>query len=122
MSNATSNGLSRGEIIRIVNRYIGVEGGYLGDFSYGSHSDFYAEYCDLDLDPFDYLKEGTTRYRFIAVLEAVSPADQAKIIRGVLAKYPVGSSPLRTEESHAALVAMAERLERGGMVVAAPPV
>lgn len=117
-----SNGLKRGEIIRIVKQYIGVASGYLGDFTYASHSDFYPEYCDLDLDPFDYLKEGTTRYRFEAILEAVPPADQAKIIRGVLAKYPVGSSDLRTEESATALVEMAERLERGGMVAGAPPI
>ncbi len=40
----SARGLSRGEVLRIVKGYIGVEGGYLGDFSYASHSDFYAEY------------------------------------------------------------------------------
>ncbi len=119
---AAAAGLTNGEILRIVNRYIGVSGGYLGDFTYGTHSDFYAEYCDLDLNLFDYLPEGTTRERFIVVLKQSPPDVQAKIIRGVLDKYPVGSDPLRTEESHAALVAIAERLERGGMVVASVPV
>ena len=35
------SGLTDGEITRIVNRYIGVSGGYLGDFSYRTHVDFY---------------------------------------------------------------------------------
>ena len=34
-------GLSRGEIIRLVNSYIGVSGGYLGDFSSRTHAEFY---------------------------------------------------------------------------------
>lgn len=114
-------GLTPREIIRIVNRYIGVSGGYLGDFSYRTHAEFYPEYCDLDLDPFKFLEDGTTRERFIAVLEQSPPHVQAKVIRGVLEKYPVGSSALRTEASGAELVAMAERLERGGMVAGAPP-
>jgi hypothetical protein len=54
---STSPGLSHREVIRIVNRYIGVEGGYLGDFSYRTHEEFYLEYCDLDINPFDYLEE-----------------------------------------------------------------
>jgi Abortive infection C-terminus len=126
-SRTAALGLTRPEITRIVNRYIGVSGGYLGDFSYGSHSDFYAEYCDLDLDPFDYLAEGTTRERFIAVLEHTSPQEQARIIRGVLEKYPAGSTPpvgsnaVRTEQAAADLLALAERLERRGLVAAATP-
>ncbi len=117
----TAAGLSSREIIRIVNRYIGVESGYLGDFSYRTHSEFYPEYCDLDLDPFDYLEEGTTRERFIAVFKQSPPHVQAKIVRGVIEKYPVGSSELRTEAARDELLAMAERLERGGMVAAAAP-
>ena len=64
-------GLTRKDIYWFVNRYIGVSGGYLGDFSYRTHSEFYAEYCDLDIDPFVY--EGTTRERFIEVLEHADP-------------------------------------------------
>ena|SRR5437588_6246750 len=117
----TAGGLSQREIIRIVNRYIGVSGGYLGDFSYRTHAEFYPEFCDLDLDPFDYLEDGTTRERFIRVLEKSPPQVQAKIIRGLLEKYPVGSSELRTEASRAELIAMAERLERGRMVPGSAP-
>ena len=115
------NGLSEKEIMRIVNRYIGVSGGYLGDFSYRTHAEFYPEYCDLDIDPFEYLDEGTTRERFIRVLEAVPAHDQARIIRGVVEKYPAGSSELRTDASRDELLAMAERLERGAMVVNSAP-
>ena len=50
------------EVMKIVNRYIGVAGGYLGDFSYRTHAEFYPEYCDLDIDPNNYA--GTTRERF----------------------------------------------------------
>lgn len=52
-------GLSKKGIYFVVNHYIGVTGGYLGDFSYQTHSEFYGEYCDLDIDPFVY--DGTTR-------------------------------------------------------------
>jgi hypothetical protein len=126
-ASGVGGGLTRPEITRIVNRYIGVSGGHLGDFSYGSHSDFYPEYCDLDLNPFEYLTEGTTRERFIRVLEQSAPYVQAKIIRGVLEKYPRGSEPpagsnaSRTEQAGADLLAIAERLERGGIVAAGAP-
>ncbi len=116
-----AGGLTKGEILRIVNNYIGVDGGYLGDFSYRTHSEFYAIYCDLDLDPFKILPEGTTRERFIAVLEKSPPHVQAKIVRGVLAKYPRGSSPLRTVEAETWLISLAERLERGAAMVPMPP-
>ena len=34
------------QMMKVVNRYIGVAGGYLGDFSYRTHAEFYPEYCD----------------------------------------------------------------------------
>lgn len=79
-------GLSSGEIRRVVNQYIGVEAGYLGNFSYRTHADFYLEFCDLYIDPYEL--DGTTRERFIKILSAQSPGDQAKILRGVLNKFP----------------------------------
>lgn len=45
--------------MKIVNRYIGVRDGYLGDFTYRTHAEFYPEYCGLDIDPATY--PGTTR-------------------------------------------------------------
>src|SRR5262249_37919660 len=43
-------GLKQSEIRKLVYKYIGVSGGYLGDFSYRSHHEFYIE-LDLDIDP-----------------------------------------------------------------------
>lgn len=79
--------LTKGEIYQLVNDYISVRRGYLGDFSYRSHADFYPYYCDLDIDP-DEL-DGTTRERFIRILESATPAEQAKIVKGIFRKYPV---------------------------------
>ncbi len=110
------DGLTNREILRIVNRYIGVSHGYLGDFSYRTHTEFYPGHCDLDIDPFNFLEDGTTRERFIRVLESVPPDQQAKIIRGVLDKYPAGSAEFRTESTMDELVEMAVRLERTGVV------
>ncbi|MBU2600823.1 MAG: abortive infection family protein [Actinobacteria bacterium] len=90
-------GLSKKDNYYVVNRYIGVTGGYLGDFSYRTHAEFYGEYCDLDIDPFVY--DGTTRERFIKVLEDADPRTQAAILSGVLEKYAEGSEALRTPES-----------------------
>jgi hypothetical protein len=56
------------------------------------------------------------------ILSSRSPHEQAKIIRGVLEKYPVGSSEIRTQEMHDEYVALADRLERGGMVAGGAPV
>lgn len=81
--------LSRGQVVRITNQWIGVGHGYLGDFTYRTHADFYLEYCDLeDVDPRAF--DGTTRERFIEILLSRTPHDQAKILRGVLRKYPIG--------------------------------
>jgi hypothetical protein len=113
-------GLTNMEIMRIVNRYIGVEAGYLGDFGYRTLEDFYPEYCDLDINPWDH-SGGTMREAFIAVLQAISPRDQAKVIRGTIEKYPQGSAPGRTETLRDELIAIAERLERdGGVSVSGP--
>jgi hypothetical protein len=85
--------LTRPEIYRVVNDYIGVSQGYLGYFSYRSHEEFYPYYCDLDIDVQRY-RPGTTREVFIRILEDVPGPDQAKILKGVLAMY----SPDSTEE------------------------
>ena len=105
-------GLSNPEILTLVNRYIGVSTtGYLGDFSYRTHRDFYLEFCDVDVDP--HQLPGTTRERFLTILQRSEPATQAKILRGVLQKYPVGSSDLRTPERAAQIESMIRRLEAG---------
>jgi hypothetical protein len=81
------------EVVKVVNRYIGVEGGYLGDFSYRTHAEFYPEYCDLDIDPNDHA--GTTRERFIEILSTQPPRDQAKILRGVIDRFAEDDNPAR---------------------------
>jgi len=80
-------GLTNQEAMKVVNRYIGVSGGYLGDFSYRTHAEFYQEYCDLEIDPYQY--QGTTRERFIIILKNSLPDVQAKIVRGVLQRFPL---------------------------------
>ena len=102
--------------MRIVNRYIGISGGYLGDFTYRSHADFYPEYCDLDIDPDHY--DGTTRERFIEIISGQEPRAQALIVRGVTERFPVDASdspPTRTEELCRELLTWASRLH--GIVV-----
>jgi len=117
--NQESHALTRGEIQRIVNRFIGVEAGYLGDFSYASHASFYSEYCDLDIDPSEY--EGTTRVRFIKILFSQPPAHQARIIRGVVDRFPVDEGPVsRTPELRDELFRLADRCD-GHMVASELP-
>ncbi|HEY7766680.1 hypothetical protein, partial [Longimicrobium sp.] len=102
----------------MVNRYIGVSGGYLGDFSYRTHAECYPEACGLDIDPNAFL--GTTRERFIQILSTASSADQAKILNGVLDRFPIGHGPeSRTAELQEEIRAMIRRLE-GAAPVAGP--
>lgn len=67
--------------------YIGGNGGYLGNFSYTSHANFYPSICGLDINPNDY--SGTTRERFIKILSESNSQDQSKILLGILEKYPL---------------------------------
>jgi hypothetical protein len=99
------------EIVHLVNKYIGVSfDGYLGDFSYRTHKEFYPLFCNLDIDP-EQMK-GTTRARFQEILRTSTPDVQAKIIRGILAKYPPDSEhPLRTPEAYETFLKIAQRLE-----------
>jgi len=109
------SGMTKSEIKRLVNQYIGVSGGYLADFTYRSHADFYPEYCNLDIDPDEY--NGTTRSRFEHILSISPPRDQARIIRGILAKYPPdSSSELRTPTRHSEFLRIAQRLEAASPV------
>ncbi|MGO8749205.1 MAG: toll/interleukin-1 receptor domain-containing protein [Thermoguttaceae bacterium] len=102
-------GLTRLEINKLVNRYIGVNGGYLGDFTYQSHRDFYVD-LNLDIDPYEY--SGTTRERFIKILSESPPDIQARILQGILDRYPVGSSELRTKERYEEIAAWIARGKR----------
>jgi Abortive infection C-terminus len=110
--------LTNPEIMRLVTRYIGVFGGYLGSseidrFSYQSHADFYPQYCNLDIDPNAY--QGTTRQRFIKVLGGAAPSDQAKILRGILERFPAEGHASRLEMQDE-IVTWIHRLEAGAPV------
>lgn len=84
--------LAEKEALRLVNRYIGVKSGYLGDFSYRTHTDFYPEFCGIyDIFPDEF--EGTTRQRFIEILTSQTPGRQAKILRGVLHRFTPDTEP-----------------------------
>jgi hypothetical protein len=87
------SGLKDSQIKKLVYKYIGVEAGYLGDFSYRTHADFYVD-LDLEIDPNTY--PGTTRERFIQILSENQPHIQATILDGILERFPVGSSEKRT--------------------------
>ncbi|MGH7991878.1 MAG: TIR domain-containing protein [Limisphaerales bacterium] len=100
--------LTRLETNKLVNRYIGVTGGYLGDFTYRTHHDFYLE-LELDIDPYNY--DGTTRERFIKILSENTADAQARILDGILKRYPVGSSDLRTQERRDEIATWIARLK-----------
>jgi hypothetical protein len=110
--------LKNSDIYKLINQYIGVSGGYLGDFSYRTHNEFYPEYCELFYDTYE--MPGTTRERFISILQGEEPRNQAKIIRGVLAKYPVSSFPEDEQEQKESLFkyfqVIAQRLEAGSPI------
>src|SRR6266487_3510080 len=113
-------GMTKSEIMKVVSRYIGVSGGYLGDFSYRTHAEFYPDYCGLDIKPSEY--EGTTRERFIFILSSAEPRIQAKILRGVLERFSVGEGPpTRTQELHDQLVEVVRRLEAAASVPTPTP-
>ena len=113
--------LSASLILKIVNQYIGVSGGYLGNLSYRTHQDFYPEYCDLEIDPNQF--EGTTRERFIKILSGCSRRDQAKILRGVLSKFPLdetGKPQSRTASLHDEILMVADELDRNSLPLSFP--
>jgi TIR domain len=123
-------GLSESEIKKIVERYIGVSQGYLGDFTHSTHASFYPEYCGLEINPDDYQRpqdeqRTTIRKRFIAILENSCPQTQAKIIRGVLQRFSLNSldkTPItRTKELYEELMTIAQRLENAPEYIAVEP-
>lgn len=115
--------LSGPEAHMVINGYIGVSGGYLGGddqsrFTYRSHEAFYADFCDLHIDVADLRKRqgGTTKQLFGEILMSVDARDQAKILRGVLAKYPPSSSKARATlapQIHALIARLAPPADAG---------
>lgn len=110
--------LNRVEVEWITRRYIGVDQGYLGDFSYKTHREFYLD-LGLDIRPDDF--PGTTRSRFESILGGAPGDVQAAILDGILVRYPMGSSDLRTPEASAKMAAFISRLRGIGSVAAPAP-
>jgi len=105
-------GVSPQQLAKVVYAYIGVNDGYLGSFTYETHRQFYPLYCDLDINPYDY--EGTTRQRFEQIIDALSPRDQANVLRGVVEKFPPGEEGApqgRNEKLRDELLGIAATLE-----------
>lgn len=109
------------EIHWVVHQYIGVEGGYLGDFSYRTHREFYSAFCDLDLD-LEAFGGKTTRERFLAILTGVEAHHQASILRGIARKYPQGGEHFRTPQAYQKLLELATRCADGLSVQSSSPV
>ena len=99
------NGLKSSEIHWVAHTYIGVSEGYLGDFSYRTHREFYRAYCDLEIDSSSYSGQ-TTREKFLAILSAAQPRDQAAILKGVARKYPADSEAHRTAKKFNVLLGL----------------
>lgn len=112
-----SRALTRMEIEKVVHKYIGVSGGYLGDFSYRTHHDFYVN-LELDIDP--HKLEGTTRQRFEHILQEATPDVQARILQGILEKYPMDSATIRTKKLRDEIVGWIGRLSTGAVVTVTP--
>ena len=111
------------EILKLIDGYIGVDAGYLVGFSYGKYDDFYARYCDIDVDVPAYRAKGmTTRRAFEAILRESKPREQAKIIRGVFEMLPPPNEPTSDERArkkvdvYKQLLQVAARLESDGLV------
>lgn len=117
-ASAATNGVTPGEARRITVQFIGVEGGYLGDFNRGELDQFYLQHgLDIDIDQY----EGTTRARFIDILLTSTPNVQAQILRGVIDRFPVEEGPSsRTEDLRAWASSVAARCD-GHMVTASVP-
>lgn len=113
------NGLKSSEIHWVAHSYIGVCEGYLGDFSYRTHHEFYPAYCDLEIEPDDF--PGTTREKFLAILTAAQPREQAAILRGVARKYPADSEVHRTADKYKALLGLIKQCTEATAVDAPTP-
>jgi hypothetical protein len=109
--------LSRKEVGRLVHNWIGVDGGYLGSFSYAKHDRFWMEACDLHVDTSGF--PGTTRECFETTLFEASARDQAAALRAILEDYPSPAEPdatapkFRTTALHKEINAWITRLETG---------
>jgi len=111
--------LSPQQLHRLINRYIGVRGGYLADFSWRRVEEFFLD-LDVEIDPNELY--GTSRERFIRLLNRIDAHQQATAIREILKRYPIGSTEERTQTLHDELSALADRLDALNRPLTATPV
>ncbi|MEE3719546.1 hypothetical protein V2H45_22645 [Tumidithrix elongata RA019] len=104
-------------IFRLIDRYIGSsECFFLGDFNDQTLVEFYPKYCEFELEAELIQFMGRNIYeRFAAAFFTASCTHQAKIIRGVLKRFPLNASShcpeTRTKELYTKLLGMAEMLD-----------
>ena len=116
-----SVGLTKGEISHLIHNWIGVSGGYLGDFRYASHDQFWLQVCDIAISTGEF--DGTTRECFEATLFEAHPRNQAEALRAILGDYPPLSESdparpkFRSEALHREIQAWISRLETGRVAV-----
>lgn len=76
--------------------------------------------CDLDVDTTQF--SGTTRQRFTDILASLPPRSQAKVLRGVLERFPVDAAgrPPTSEDARVEILQWIARLERAGVPNSTP--
>lgn len=108
-----AHSLTPGELKRLTYQFIGVDDGYLVSFSRNELDQFFM-HLGLDVDVHE--MEGTTRERFGNVTLHATPAEQARILRGIVDRCDVGEGPdTRTEQMRAEVLRWASRCD-GHMV------
>ncbi len=109
--------LTSKEVGRLVHNWIGVNDGYLGNFSYARHDQFWMETCDIHVDTAGF--PGTTRACFEKNLLEASARDQAAVLRAILEDYPLRATPdpdhpkFRSPALHREITGWISRLETG---------
>lgn len=106
-SKITARSLRPHEVDAVLHGYIGLQHGNLANFTLQSLDQFYRD-LDLNIDVNRY--GGSMRSRFETILTEAEPELQAIILAGVLEKFRVGSSMLRTPEREVEIRALIDRL------------
>jgi hypothetical protein len=102
-----TKGLRPNEVDAVIHGYIGLQHGNLGNFTLQSLEEFYRD-LGLHIDVSRYT--GSVRSRFQTILTEADSRTQALILDGVLNRFRVGSSLLRTPEREAEICLLIDRL------------
>ena len=119
--------LTYNEIVTVVYDLIGVDGGYLGNFTYAKHDRFWRQVAGLHVDT---ASNAPTRQCFEDTLGSVDAATQAAALRELLGLYPPLDRPdpenprFRSAVTHDKILGWISRLETGtatvGVALASP--